>query len=51
MKAILRYDGKYDWIPNGRQWTIMSHFIGPDGADYYRSSRMIDGLRELGIVQ
>lgn len=48
----LRYDGKYaDVAGQPRQWTILSHFIGPDGGDYFRSSRMLEGLQQLGIIE
>lgn len=52
MTVKLRYDGRYTFITDvdNRQWTILSHFIGPDGADYFKSSRMYDGLIELGVL-
>lgn len=49
----LRYDGKYEFVKgiDPRQWTVVSHFIDRDGADRYRSSFMLEGLREAGILQ
>jgi hypothetical protein len=51
--AKLRYEGRFDFInsEDNRLWTILDHWIGPDGADYYRSSRMRKGLIQLGIVR
>lgn len=34
-----------------KAWTILTHFIGADGADYFRSTRTLEGLRELGIIK
>lgn len=49
----LKFDGRYTFITDedNRQWTILSHFIGPDGADYFKSSRMLRGLEDLGIIK
>jgi hypothetical protein len=46
----LRYDGKFNWLPEGRQWTILEHFIDANGADRYKSSFLLQGLKDLGIV-
>lgn len=49
--ARLRFDGRYDFI-NGenRQWTIVSHFIDANGADRFKGSFTLDGLREIGFI-
>lgn len=51
-RVILRYDGKYDFMPadQARQWTILSHFIDANGCDRFKGSFGEDGLRELGIL-
>lgn len=50
--VVLRYDGRWEgMIGDNRQWTILSHYIAPDGEDYCKSSRTLKGLIELGIVK
>lgn len=53
MSLILRYDGKYDFMPAevARQWTILSHFIDADGQDRFRGSFSLQGLRDIGAVK
>ena len=48
----LRYDGRWGWIQgqDNRQWTIMSHYVAPDGKDYYKSSKLLQGLKEIEII-
>lgn len=48
----LRYDGRYTDLPGKpRQWTILSHFLDQDGADRFRSSFSLEGLKEIGAVR
>lgn len=51
--AILRYDGKYDFFPPdiARQWTILNHWIDESGADRFKGSFSLQGLRDLGILK
>jgi hypothetical protein len=51
--VILRYDGRWTWYPESenRQWTIMSHFLDPQGRDRFRSSFNLRDLREIGLIQ
>ena len=50
--TILRYEGKYDWMPGseGKQWTIISPFIDENGYDRTHGTFGIEGLKELGIL-
>lgn len=47
----LRYEGKFDWFPEGRIWTLQSHFVDRTGADRFKTTMTLDGLIELGIVK
>lgn len=50
--ARLKYDGKYEWFPGeNRQWTILSHFIDRNGADRFRGSFTLQGLRDIGFIK
>jgi hypothetical protein len=50
--AILKYDGRWTWITGeNRQWTILNHWIDRDGADRFRGSFSLQGLKELGIIK
>jgi len=41
----LKYAGKFEFIQDGRIWNI----IDPS-SPYHKSTRTLEGLRELGIV-
>lgn len=48
--VLVKYDGAYDWIPgDGRQWTVMSHYIDSTGRDQFKNS-IIGAERLLQIL-
>lgn len=52
MPTLLRYDGKYSWIPGeNRSWTILSHFVDANGQDRFKGSFGLGALIQLGIVK
>lgn len=51
MSVKLRYDGIYDWCEGDNiAFTVMSHFIGADGRDYYQTSWTgVEPLLRMGL--
>jgi hypothetical protein len=50
--AMVRYDGRYDWIPapDDRQYTVLNHWIDADGADRFKGSFSLCALTEIGLI-
>lgn len=50
----LKYDFKWEWHSekeDGRQWTLLSHYIDANGYDRWHGSFSLFGLRQLGIIR